>query len=104
MKVTLNIDEELLDRVVEFTGAGTKTEAISIALKEVDRRKRLVDVLREGLGATVDELKNMFVADNELGDAVVAESPGPSAVTGPLPRKPVDYSKIVKKGKGKTNG
>ncbi|MCB1208618.1 MAG: type II toxin-antitoxin system VapB family antitoxin [Verrucomicrobiales bacterium] len=61
MKVILNIDEDLLDHVVEFTGACTKTEAITIALKEMDRWKRLVDVLREGLGATVDELKNIFV-------------------------------------------
>jgi hypothetical protein len=102
MKVTLNIDEELLDRVVEHTGASTKTEAISIALKEVDRRKRLVDVLREGLGATVDELKNMFVADYDGGDVVIAEAPGPEVAA--TTRKPVTYGKALKNGKAKTNG
>lgn len=60
MKITINMDEALLDRVVAITEAATKTEAIHIALREVDRRARLVTVLREGLGASADELKQMF--------------------------------------------
>lgn len=60
MKLTLNIDEALLDRVVEITGASTKTEAINFALREIDRKARLVNVLREGLGASSDELRTMF--------------------------------------------
>lgn len=58
--MTINIDDTLLDRVVAITGAATKTEAITIALREVDRKARLVEVLREGLGASPTELKGMF--------------------------------------------
>lgn len=50
MKYTLNIDSALLDRVVQITGAATKTEAIHLALREVDRKARLLEVLREGTG------------------------------------------------------
>jgi len=60
MKLTINIDDALLDRVVAITGASTKTEAITTALREVDRKARLVEVLREGLGASTSELRGMF--------------------------------------------
>jgi len=60
MKLTVNLDEEVLNKVVEITGSTTKTEAIMKALKEVERRSRLVSVLREGLGASEEELKSMF--------------------------------------------
>jgi Arc/MetJ family transcription regulator len=60
MKLTINLDGELLDRVVAITGASTKTEAIHFALREVDRRARLLAILREGLGAGPDELRSMF--------------------------------------------
>jgi Arc/MetJ family transcription regulator len=60
MKLTINLDGELLDRVVAITGASTKTEAIHFALREVDRRGRLLGILREGLGASPDELRSMF--------------------------------------------
>lgn len=76
MKITINIDEALLDKVVEITEATTKTEAIHYALREVERRARLVEVLREGLGASSDELKEMF---DPLADPMalrVAESSG----------------------------
>lgn len=65
MKLTINVDDALLDRVVEITEASSKTEAIAIALREVDRRARLVSVLREGLGASPDELKDMFDASSD---------------------------------------
>lgn len=64
MKLTVNLDQELLDNVVEITGSTTKTEAIMFALKEVQRRARLVEVLREGLGASESELKTMFDPDS----------------------------------------
>ncbi|MDA3875329.1 MAG: type II toxin-antitoxin system VapB family antitoxin [Kiritimatiellae bacterium] len=60
MRLTLNIDGELLDRVVESTGSKTKTDAITYALKEIDRRRRLTEILRRGSGASPDELENMF--------------------------------------------
>ncbi len=60
MKLTINLDNALLDRVVAITGAATKTEAITTALREIDRKARLIEVLREGLGASTAELKSMF--------------------------------------------
>jgi hypothetical protein len=50
MKLTLNIDDELLTRVMETTGAKTKTDAIHAALAEVDRRNKLIALLAEGIG------------------------------------------------------
>jgi len=67
MKLTINLDGELLDRVVAITGASTKTEAIHFALREVDRRARLLGILREGLGAGPDELRSMFDVLPEAG-------------------------------------
>lgn len=60
MKLTVNLDEEVLNNVVKITGATTKTEAIMKALREIERKARLVEVLREGLGASEAELKSMF--------------------------------------------
>lgn len=45
MKLTLNIDDELLERVRAMTGAKTKTEAIHYALGELDRRHKLRELL-----------------------------------------------------------
>ena len=75
MKLTLNIDDELLARVVEITGSETKTEAIHFALKEVERRARLVEVLRAGTGASEDELREMFDVESDPLSMRVAETP-----------------------------
>jgi hypothetical protein len=55
MKLTVNLDGNLLNRVVEITGSSTKTDAIVFALREIDRKARLLAILREGLGASADE-------------------------------------------------
>ena len=60
MKMTLHIDDTLLARVMEATGASSKTKAIDLALREMDRRAKLVSLCREGLGLTPDELKKAF--------------------------------------------
>jgi Arc/MetJ family transcription regulator len=78
MKITLNIDRELLARVVDITGSETKTEAIHFALKEVDRRARLVEVLRAGTGASAKELRGMFDAESDPLAMRVAEKSGTS--------------------------
>lgn len=77
MKLTINMDDDLLDKVVHLTGASTKTEAIHIALREVARRARLVEVLRKGTGASADELRTMF--DDSLVEPklAVAEDSAP---------------------------
>lgn len=72
-KLTINLDADLLNRVVEATGSRTKTEAITTALREVDRRARLVRTLRKGTGATPDELKAMFDLSSGADNLKVAE-------------------------------
>ena len=56
MKMTMHIDDALLENVVRLTGASSKTEAVSIALKEMDRKARLREFGRKGLGLTKAEL------------------------------------------------
>lgn len=58
MKMTLHIDDALLDRVMAATGATTKTMAVDLALREIDRRTKLVKLATEGLGLGPDELKD----------------------------------------------
>jgi len=58
MKMTLHIDDDLLARVMDATGAASKTAAIDIALREVDRRAKLVSLATEGLGVTGDALRD----------------------------------------------
>jgi len=57
MKMTMHIDEALLDRVMEAHGFATKTEAVEAALKEMDRKVRLKAFFKSGLGFTPAELK-----------------------------------------------
>ncbi len=58
MKFTLNIDDALLARVMEATGAKTKTEAIHAALAEIDRRHKLIALLSEEIIMTPKEWEN----------------------------------------------
>lgn len=60
MKITLNIDNALLSRVVKATGCKTKTAAIDYALREIDRRVYLTQLLGRGSGLSGDELANAF--------------------------------------------
>lgn len=60
MKITLNVDDRLLRRVVKSTGSKTKTAAIDYALREMDRRARLTEVLGRGTGLSGDALAAMF--------------------------------------------
>lgn len=57
MKMTMHIDDELLARVMVATGATSKTGAIDLALREMDRRAKLAKLASEGLGLTPDELR-----------------------------------------------
>ena len=60
MKMTMHIDEEVLDRVMKVTGAATKREAVEIALKEMARRHKLKELFSQGLGLTPEQLKAEF--------------------------------------------
>lgn len=60
MKMTLNLDRDLVDRAVQITGLSTKTDAIHHALRELDRKARLTETLRKGSGVPVDALPDIF--------------------------------------------
>ena len=55
--MTMYIDDELLARVMEATGTTSKTKAIDLALREMDRRAKLIKMSAAGLGLGPDELK-----------------------------------------------
>ena len=57
MKMTMHIDDELLARVMAATGASSKTRAIDLALREMDRRAKLATLAAEGLGLGPEELR-----------------------------------------------
>ena len=58
MKMTLHIDDDLLDRVMTSTGASSKTMAVDLALREMDRRCKLSKLASEGLGLGPNELRD----------------------------------------------
>lgn len=78
MKMTMHINEELLDRVVEKFGCTSKTEAVEMALREMDRKARFKEVVKAGLGFTPEELKNAVDPDYDVMSMRAAESPNPS--------------------------
>ena len=65
MKMTMHIDEVLLKRVMAATGIRSKTRAVDLALREIDRRAELIRLAREGLGLTSEELKSAFNPDSD---------------------------------------
>ena len=58
MKMTLHIDDSLLDRVIAIYGCDSKTAAVDFALREMERRHKLASYARTGLGLTADELRD----------------------------------------------
>jgi Arc/MetJ family transcription regulator len=81
MKMTMHIDEEVLDRVMKITGAKTKTAAVEIALNNMARRHKMKELFSAGLGMTPDELKNAIdpasYPEWDSLPAMVAEPPAP---------------------------
>lgn len=77
MKMTMHIDEELLDRIVAMHGFASKTEAVDTALREMDRKARLKEFFKKGLGLTSEELKASVDPDYDLMALRAAESPKP---------------------------
>ncbi len=57
MKMTMHIDEEVLDRVMKITGAKSKTAAVELALSEMARRHKMKELFSAGLGFTPEELR-----------------------------------------------
>lgn len=57
MKMTMHIDEALLKRVMEAYECDTKTEAVEMALREMDRVAKLREFAKNGLGLSAEELR-----------------------------------------------
>lgn len=57
MKMTMHIDEQVLADVMALTGAASKTEAVEMALRDLARRHRQREMLREGLQLTPEQLE-----------------------------------------------
>lgn len=75
MKITLNVDGGLLDRVVKTTGAKSKTAAIDFALRELDRRAELTNVLARGSGISREALEDLFDPASDPTTLRAAEDP-----------------------------
>ena len=101
MKMTMHIDDELLDRVVRITGAGSKTEAVDMALRTLDRRHRLSEFGRSGLGLSPAELMEsvdpgydiLAVRERDTGDVYsgsLREEPPPVS-------RPVSYRDYIRR-------
>jgi Arc/MetJ family transcription regulator len=76
MKITLNVNDALLARVMEALGVKNKTHAIDLALREVDRKHTLERLAREGMGMSEGELKEMFDPRYDLMASRLAEGAG----------------------------
>lgn len=66
MKMTMHIDEALLARVMEATGTTSKTKAVDLALREVDRKAMLLKLGTQGLGLSAAELKDAIAPAFDL--------------------------------------
>ncbi|MDX2109533.1 MAG: type II toxin-antitoxin system VapB family antitoxin [Verrucomicrobiota bacterium] len=66
MKMTMHIDEELLARVMNAYGYESKTEAVEMALRELDRRTSFRELGEKGLEMTPDELANSVYPDYDV--------------------------------------
>lgn len=75
MKMTLHIDSELLERVMAATGATSKTMAIDLALREIDRKAKLTRLASEGLGMGPDELREAIAPEYDLVELRRRETP-----------------------------
>ena len=97
MKMTMHIDDALLERVINATGASSKTEAVSIALKEMDRKARLREYGKKGLGLSKAELMDAIDPAYDLMALRVAEDNIPYSGAAAAARKAVDYRKVISK-------
>ena len=77
MKMTLHIDNTLLSRVMEATGTSSKTKAVDLALREMDRRAKLVNLTSAGLGLSSEELKEVVDPAYNLEEMRRRETPIP---------------------------
>jgi Arc/MetJ family transcription regulator len=75
MKMTMHIDEDLLKRVIETYGYASKTEAVEMALRELDRQARYRELATRGLEMTPEEIIEGMDPNYDLNAMRVAETP-----------------------------
>jgi len=75
MKMTMHIDEALLKRVMGAYGYDSKTEAVEMALRELDRKARFREIGERGMDMTPEELGSAVDPDYDLSAMRVAETP-----------------------------
>jgi Arc/MetJ family transcription regulator len=73
-KMTMFIDEELLARVMELTASKTKTDAVDFALREAERRGKIVRFAATSTIAT-DEWRSALDPAYDLDSLRAAEKP-----------------------------
>ena len=99
MKMTMHIDEGILERVMRWSGAASKTEAVDLALKEMDRKARLAEIGKKGLGLSRAELLEAVDPGYDLMALRLAETPDAALAAAPPPSGPVSYLKPKRKKK-----
>lgn len=99
MKMTMHIDEGILERVMRWSGAASKTEAVDLALKEMDRKARLAEIGKKGLGLTRAELLEAVDPSYDLMALRLAETPDAAPPPVAPPSGPVSYLKPKRKKK-----
>ncbi|MDP4624235.1 MAG: type II toxin-antitoxin system VapB family antitoxin [Akkermansiaceae bacterium] len=75
MKMTMHIDEVLLERVIAAYDFESKTEAVDMALREMDRKVRYREFVKNGLGFTPEELGDAVEPGYDPKALRVAETP-----------------------------
>ena len=77
MKMTMHIDEKILEEVMDTFGCVTKTDAVDFALRELVRKRKLREFGKTGLGLTPDELANAVIPGYDPLALRCAEPPPP---------------------------
>ncbi len=75
MKMTMYVDDALLARVMKATGITSKTKAIDMALREMDRKAELIRLSSTGLELSPSELKDALDPAYDLEEMRKRETP-----------------------------
>ena len=78
MKMTMHIDEKILEEVMDTFGCVTKTDAVDFALRELVRKRKLREFGKTGLGLTPEELGNAVIPGYDPLSLRCAEPPPPA--------------------------
>ena len=99
MKMTMHIDDALLESVIRLTGASSKTEAVHMALREMDRKARLAAYGRSGLGLTPAELMDSVEPGYDVLSSRVAEGGVEEGGMPPTPpvSRPISYRDYIRR-------